>query len=428
MFELGLFRREIILEFAYLLSGVLVGIITGLLIGALRWKSQLSTVKAEVEAERDAAKLINANASEMSDRFKSLAAESLKSNSESFLTLARENLGAFQQLAKTDLDKKKNSFEQLVKPVQESLKEVGQTLQTIEKARIGDQSSLKSQVENLSKQTGELANALRRPAIRGRWGEMQLRRVVEIAGMTEYCDFAEQVTVQGPEDKRLRPDMTIKLAGGKQIVVDAKTPMDAYLNSIETDDEELREKALGDHLEQMRAHVTNLSSKQYWDQFESSPELAVMFVPADSLFMAALDKDPNLVEWAAERHVFIASPITLITVLKAVAIGWTEESLAENAREIAELGKELHKRVGRFIDHFANVGTRLGSAVRAFNEATGSLERSLLPQARRFTDLKVGSDKELSITNIEQAPRELQAPEAEILEDEEHVRSNGNLN
>ena len=428
MFELGLFRREIILEFAYLLSGVLVGIITGLLIGALRWKSQLSTVKAEVEAERDAAKLINANASEMSDRFKSLAAESLKSNSESFLTLARENLGAFQQLAKTDLDKKKNSFEQLVKPVQESLKEVGQTLQTIEKARIGDQSSLKSQVENLSKQTGELANALRRPAIRGRWGEMQLRRVVEIAGMTEYCDFAEQVTVQGPEDKRLRPDMIIKLAGGKQIVVDAKTPMDAYLNSIETDDEELREKALGDHLEQMRAHVTNLSSKQYWDQFESSPELAVMFVPADSLFMAALDKDPNLVEWAAERHVFIASPITLITVLKAVAIGWTEESLAENAREIAELGKELHKRVGRFIDHFANVGTRLGSAVRAFNEATGSLERGLLPQARRFTDLKVGSDKDLSITNIEQAPRELQAPEAAIPEDEEHVRSNGNLN
>ena len=423
-----MFRREIILEFAYLLSGVLVGIITGLLIGALRWKSQLSTVKAEVEAERDAAKLINANASEMSDRFKSLAAESLKSNSESFLTLARENLGAFQQLAKTDLDKKKNSFEQLVKPVQESLKEVGQTLQTIEKARIGDQSSLKSQVENLSKQTGELANALRRPAIRGRWGEMQLRRVVEIAGMTEYCDFAEQVTVQGPEDKRLRPDMTIKLAGGKQIVVDAKTPMDAYLNSIETDDEELREQALGDHLEQMRAHVTNLSSKQYWDQFESSPELAVMFVPADSLFMAALDKDPNLVEWAAERHVFIASPITLITVLKAVAIGWTEESLAENAREIAELGKELHKRVGRFIDHFANVGTCLGSAVRAFNEATGTLERSLLPQARRFTDLKVGSDKDLSITNIEQAPRELQAPEAAIPEDEEHVRSNGNLN
>ena len=423
-----MFRREIILEFVYLFSGVLVGIITGLLIGALRWKSQLSTVKAEVEAERDAAKLINANASEMSDRFKSLAAESLKNNSESFLTLAKENLGTFQQLAKTDLDKKKDSFEQLVKPVQESLKEVGQTLQLIEKARIGDQSSLKSQVENLSKQTGELANALRRPAIRGRWGEMQLRRVVEIAGMTEYCDFDEQVTVEGPEDKRLRPDMTIRLAGGKQIVVDAKTPMDAYLNSIETDDEELREQALGVHLEQMRAHVTNLSSKQYWDQFESSPELAVMFVPADSLFMAALDKDPNLVEWAAERHVFIASPITLITVLKAVAIGWTEESLAENAREIAELGKELHKRVGRFIDDFATVGTRLGSAVRAFNDATGSLERSLLPQARRFTDLKVGSDKELSITNIEQAPRELQAPEAEILEDEEHVRSNGNLN
>jgi len=428
VFEIGTFRRENILEFAYLLTGVLVGVITGLLIGALRWKSQLSNAKAEVQAERDAAKLINANASDMSDRFKSLAAESLKNNSESFLTLAKENLGTFQQLAKTDLDKKKNSFEQLVKPVQQSLKEVGQTLQSIEKARIGDQSSLKSQVENLSKQTGELANALRRPAIRGRWGEMQLRRVVEIAGMTEYCDFAEQVTVEGPEDKRLRPDMTIKLAGGKQIVVDAKTPMDAYLNSIETDDEELREQALGVHLEQMRTHVTNLSSKQYWDQFESSPELAVMFVPADSLFMAALDKDPNLVEWAAERHVFIASPITLITVLKAVAIGWTEESLAENAREIAELGKELHKRVGRFIDHFATVGTRLGSAVRAFNDATGSLERSLLPQARRFTDLKVGSDTELSITNIEQAPRELQAPEAEGSEDKEPVRSNGSLN
>ena len=314
-----------------------------------------------------------------------------------------------------------------MKPVQESLKEVGQTLQTIEKARIGDQSSLKSEVQNISKQTGDLANALRRPAVRGRWGEMQLRRVVEIAGMTEYCDFAEQVTVEGPEDKNLRPDMTINLAGGKQIVVDAKTPMDAYLNSIETDDEELREQALSDHLKQMRKHVADLSSKQYWDQFESSPELAVMFVPADSLFMAALDKDPNLVEWAAGRHVFIASPITLITVLKAVAIGWTEESLAENAREIAELGKELHKRVGVFIEHFATVGTRLDSAVRAFDDATGSLERNLLPQARRFTDLKVSSDKELAITKIGRSPRKLQAPEAENPEDEEHVRSNGNL-
>jgi DNA recombination protein RmuC len=217
--------------------------------------------------------------------------------------------------------------------------------------------------------------------------------------------------------------MTINLASGKKIVVDAKTPMDAYLNSVEAGENSAREEALAEHLRQIRSHVTNLSSKQYWDQFESTPELAVMFVPADSLFMAALDKDPNLVEWAAQQRVFIASPITLITVLKAVAIGWTEESLAENAREIAELGKQLHQRIGRFIGLFETIGKRLNSTMTAFNDAAGSLESRVLPQARRFKELKVGasndsdSSNDLSVTAIEQTARKLQAPESEHFSD-----------
>jgi len=411
------------LEIVFLGIGISIGVLIGLAVGIIRWRAQVIVTRSELHSEQRAAALLKSNEADLGAVFKSLAAESLKSNNELFLTLAKENLGTFQQKATSELDKKTESFDSLVKPVRDSLKEVDATLKAIEKSRIGDQSALKNEIESLSKQTGELANALRRPTVRGRWGEMQLRRVVEIAGMTAYCDFSEQVTVQDSNENRLRPDMTINLAGGKKIVVDAKTPLDAYLNSVEAGDESAKEEALAEHLRQIRSHVTSLSSKQYWDQFESSPELAVMFVPADSLFMAALDKDPNLVEWAAEKRVFIASPITLITVLKAVAIGWTEESLAANAREIADLGKELHQRISVFIKHFKTVGSRIDSTIKAYNEAAGSLESRVLPGARRFTELKVGNEKEsdsgnhLSVTAIERTTKELQAPEVDQYSD-----------
>ena len=411
------------MEIVFLGIGISIGVLIGLAVGIIRWRAQVIVTRSELHSEQRAAALLKSNEADLGAVFKSLAAESLKSNNELFLTLAKENLGTFQQKATSELDKKTESFDSLVKPVRDSLKEVDATLKAIEKSRIGDQSALKNEIESLSKQTGELANALRRPTVRGRWGEMQLRRVVEIAGMTAYCDFSEQVTVQDSNENRLRPDMTINLAGGKKIVVDAKTPLDAYLNSVEAGDESAKEEALAEHLRQIRSHVTSLSSKQYWDQFESSPELAVMFVPADSLFMAALDKDPNLVEWAAEKRVFIASPITLITVLKAVAIGWTEESLAANAREIADLGKELHQRISVFIKHFKTVGSRIDSTIKAYNEAAGSLESRVLPGARRFTELKVGNEKEsdsgnhLSVTAIERTTKELQAPEVDQYSD-----------
>jgi len=411
------------LEIVFLGIGISIGVLIGLAVGIIRWRAQVIVTRSELHSEQRAAALLKSNEADLGVVFKSLAAESLKSNNELFLTLAKENLGTFQQKATSELDKKTESFDSLVKPVRDSLKEVDATLKAIEKSRIGDQSALKNEIESLSKQTGELANALRRPTVRGRWGEMQLRRVVEIAGMTAYCDFSEQVTVQDSNENRLRPDMTINLAGGKKIVVDAKTPLDAYLNSVEAGDESAKEEALAEHLRQIRSHVTSLSSKQYWDQFESSPELAVMFVPADSLFMAALDKDPNLVEWAAEKRVFIASPITLITVLKAVAIGWTEESLAANAREIADLGKELHQRISVFTKHFKTVGSRIDSTIKAYNEAAGSLESRVLPGARRFTELKVGNEKEsdstnhLSVTAIERTTKELQAPEVDQYSD-----------
>lgn len=411
------------MEIVFLGIGISIGVLIGLAVGIIRWRAQVIVTRSELHSEQRAAALLKSNEADLGVVFKSLAAESLKSNNELFLTLAKENLGTFQQKATSELDKKTESFDSLVKPVRDSLKEVDATLKAIEKSRIGDQSALKNEIESLSKQTGELANALRRPTVRGRWGEMQLRRVVEIAGMTAYCDFSEQVTVQDSNENRLRPDMTINLAGGKKIVVDAKTPLDAYLNSVEAGDESAKEEALAEHLRQIRSHVTSLSSKQYWDQFESSPELAVMFVPADSLFMAALDKDPNLVEWAAEKRVFIASPITLITVLKAVAIGWTEESLAANAREIADLGKELHQRISVFTKHFKTVGSRIDSTIKAYNEAAGSLESRVLPGARRFTELKVGNEKEsdsgnhLSVTAIERTTKELQAPEVDQYSD-----------
>ena len=232
-----------ILDFVFLGIGVFVGISVGLAIGVIRWRGQVLTTKSELESERRTAALLKSNETDLGNIFKSLAAESLKSNSESFLTLAKENLGKFQQKAASELDKKSESFDSLVKPVKDSLKEVDTTLKAIEKTRIGEQSTLKSEIESLSKQTGQLANALRRPTVRGRWGEMQLRRVVEIAGMTAYCDFSEQVTVDGPDENKLRPDMTINLAGGKKIVVDAKTPMDAYLNSVEAGDDSDREEA-----------------------------------------------------------------------------------------------------------------------------------------------------------------------------------------
>jgi DNA recombination protein RmuC len=253
---------------------------------------------------------------------------------------------------------------------------------------------------------------------------MQLRRVVEIAGMTAYCDFDEQITVGNPNEPRLRPDMVINLAGGKQIIVDSKVPLDAYMKAMNAETEIERNVSLTNHLRQTRTHITNLSSKHYQDQFESTPDMTVMFIPADSTFIAALDQDAELIEWAAQRGVLMASPLTLIAVLKAVAVGWREEQLAENARAISSLGQDLYQRISVFTTRFTALGRRLNSTVTGFNEAAGSLDGRVLPSARRFHELGViPTEEELKVVDIETTARELRAPEAQSLAGDEEESS-----
>jgi len=395
-----------------ILIGAIIGMVFAALASAIYWKPRLSSAQQALRSAKERHEAAADSAVELKDTFAALASAALKSNNESFLSLAQENLGKFQLQAKVDLDRRQDAIQKMVSPVDETLKQVDKKIEDLERDRLQAQSSLKQQIESLASETSALSTALRRPIVRGRWGEMQLRRVVEIAGMTAYCDFDEQVSVN-TDDGRLRPDLVVNLAGGKEIVVDAKVPMEAYLKASETDDPESRSVQLLDHLRQTKDHVNSLARKAYWDQFESTPQLVVMFIPNDAMFIAALDQDPTLMEWAGQKNVFLASPITLIAVLKAVAVGWREESLAQNAREISTLGKDLYDRLGVFAGHFRSLRNGLDGAVNAYNSAVGSLERRVLVTARQFRDLGVIGDGEEEITapTLETNTRELTTEE-----------------
>lgn len=404
------------MEIVYLLIGGAIGVLIGIVSAAAYWRPKLVTLDSKFSTASVQLQTNKSDLVQLRETFRSLAADALKDNSESFLTLARENLGRQRQETESAIEKKRESIDRLIKPVGDTLKKVGEQLGELEKVRLENYTTLKTEVLNLSRQTATLSDALQRPTVRGRWGEMQLRRVVEIAGMTEYCDFDEQVTVGNPNDSKLRPDMVINLAGGKQIVVDSKVPLDAYMRAMNAETDTERNDALADHLKQTRVHITSLSSKSYQDQFESTPDMAVMFIPADSTFMAALDQDAELIEWAAQRGVLLASPLTLIAVLKAVAVGWREEQLAENARAISSLGQDLYQRISVFTTRFSALGRRLNSTVTGFNEAAGSLDGRVLPSARRFHELGViPTEEELSVSDIETTARELRAPESRSL-------------
>lgn len=354
----------------------------------------------------------------LSDAFQALSAEALKSSNTAFLELAKENLKRFQESAQGDLAKRQENIEQMVKPIRESLEKVHTQIQEVEKARTGAYSTLTEQVKNLAQgqnqlqlETGRLVTALRSPVTRGRWGEIQLQRVVELAGMLEHCDFEQQASMD-TEAGRLRPDMLVRLPNGKVIVVDAKVSLDAYLKAIEADTEEARTLHLQGHAKQVRDHVTRLSAKSYWSQFDNTPEFVVLFLPGEPFFSAALQHDPELIETGVDNKVILATPTTLIALLKAVAFGWRQESIAQNAREISELGKELYGRICTLGEHFARVGKGLGAATDAYNKAAGTLESRVLVGARRFKDLKVGTGKELDLLSpVETAPREIQAQE-----------------
>jgi DNA recombination protein RmuC len=352
----------------------------------------------------------------MTNSFEALAGAALRNSTEEFLKLAEQKLTNIQQSAMGDLTQRHQAFDELVRPIRESLLQVDRKLGDVEHNRVQTGASIGALLQELSQQhsrlrgeTENLVRALRTPMVRGRWGEMQLRRVVELAGLLEQADFEEQPTTM-TETGRMRPDLIVHLPAGRSIVVDAKVPLEAYLDAIETHDDDHRRVRMRDHARQVREHIVKLSAKAYWEQFQPSPELVVMFLGAEAIHHAALQEDPELIEFGASRRVLIAGPMSLIGVLTAVAQGWRHERLTESAEEIRRLGKELYERVGKMTEHLDTLRTRLDSTVRAFNDTVGSYEGRVLVTARKFKELGATSGADIEpLQALDSVPRVLQS-------------------
>jgi DNA recombination protein RmuC len=376
-------------------------------------------LEASVLADQDRIDLLEQSETRLRVAFDSIAGATLRSNSELFLRLAREALGRDQALAQGALKERETAIAQLVEPLRSALQRTEEQVQAIERERRDAFSALRIQIETLTggqvqlqKETRNLVTALRRPEVRGRWGEMTLRRLVELAGLSEHCDFTEQPQVAG-EEGALRPDLVVHMPEARDLVIDAKTPFEAYLTAIDAGTDEERQQALKRHAQQVEARVRELGSKNYWAQFAHSPEFAVLFLPGDQFLSAALAERPQLLETALAHNVIIATPSTLIALLKAVAYGWRQSAVAHNAALIRDLGQELYRRLGSFTGHLGRMGQRLGSAVEAYNSAVGSLERQVMPQARRFTEVGVTADAPLpEIEQVTQLVRTTGAPAA----------------
>ncbi|HQR47984.1 MAG TPA: DNA recombination protein RmuC [Steroidobacteraceae bacterium] len=390
---------------------ILVGLLAfgvGWLIGRRRSHAlelELAAARAEVRSAADVARereqALELALTRLRTGFDTVAGEALRGNSETFLQLARQVLGQQHELATRSLAEREKAVETMLAPVRDALQRTHEQIARIEKERAETFGALRSSIEGvalgqqaLQRETRNLVTALRRPEVRGQWGEMTLRRLAELAGMIEHCDFAEQVTVQG-EDGSLRPDMIVNMPDGRQLVVDVKTPLDAYLSAVEATTDEDRAAAIRRHAQAVVERVRQLASKSYWTQFEHSPDFVVLFIPGDQFVSAAIGEVPTLLEDAIRQHVIIATPTSFIALLKAVAYGWRQNALAENAAHIQELAEELYKRLATFGEHLARIGRSLGQSVDAYNSAVGSLERQVLPGARKFTELGLRPGKEI---------------------------------
>ena len=410
------------------IAGLLIGAFLGGIAIHLRAARRLASLQIELTAARvrlesialdDAgrARFLEQSENRLRGTFDAMAREALHANNQLFLQLAREVFGREQTEAEGVLKEREAAIAQLVLPLRASLERTEAQVQQLERERREAFATLRTQIETLSggqaqlsRETRNLATALRRPEVRGRWGELSLRRIVELAGLTEHCDFSEQLRVTG-EDGVLRPDLVVHMPEARDLVIDAKTPLDAYLAALEAASEEERALALKRHAQQVEARVRELASKSYWSQFERSPEFAVLFLPGDQFLSAALGERPELLESALGQRVIISTPSTLIALLKTVAYGWRQSEVTHNAAVIRDLGQELYRRLSTFEGHLARIGQRLAAAVEAYNSAAGSLERHVNPQARRFTELGVTADAPLPVLEpTTQLPRKLDAP------------------
>jgi DNA recombination protein RmuC len=395
-----------------LLGGLLVGALVTWLILHRRQAQLSARIKDQEALQKEREIAFEAANSQLTRAFSELANQSLKSNSENFLRLAEQNLGTQQEKSKRELGEREKAVEALVKPIRDALEASQKQIAELEKSRSEAYGSIRSQLEtmhssqkSLQQETKNLVNALRRPEVRGRWGEITLRRLVELAGMVEHCDFQEQVHSVA-EGQIVRPDMIVRMPDRRELVVDVKTPLDAYLEAAEAANDAQRKLALERHARNVHTHIRMLASKAYWDQFDESPEFVILFIPGDQFLSAALNEKPDLIEFALSKQIILATPTSLVALLKAVAYGWRQLALADNAREIRALAEDLHGRLASFVGHMNRMGRQLASSVENYNRAVGSLERSVLPGARKFVELGVHEKKPIEkLETLDPVPR-----------------------
>jgi DNA recombination protein RmuC len=407
-----------------LIVGLAIGVAAGVIVGRIATRPAHTRLQTELEKERavhsERLKAYQDAEGKLREAFQALSADALKTNNEAFLSLAETRLREARTEAAGDIDARKKAIEDLLAPMAKTLEQVDREIKDAERRRVESGAQLLQKIasldtagQSLRDETRRLTDALKRPGVRGRWGELQLKRVVELAGMLDYCDFKEQHTIQGVDDERIRPDLIVRLPGGKQIVIDAKAPLDAYLRALEAPDEIARQSLMTEHARQVRNHIAQLSAKSYFEKVASTPEFVVMFLPGEMFFSAALEHDPSLIECGVEKRVIPASPTTLIALLRAVAYGWQQEAMEENARKISENGRNLYESVRALAGHFQALGTKLKSSLEAYNDAVGSLEGNVLAKARKFKDLQAANagDDIKALEPIDRVPRMLQAAE-----------------